>query len=47
MGVPRSRWVESLGETDQIVEWSKPAEKPEAGCPRHHWKQLPETLTGT
>ena len=27
-GLPRSRWVKSLGENDQIVEWFKPAARP-------------------
>lgn len=28
-GRPRSRWVKGLGRCDQIVEWRKPAERPE------------------
>ena len=27
-GLPRSRWIEGLGKTDQIVEWFKPTNKP-------------------
>lgn len=43
-GLPRSRWVKSLGQTDQIVEWFKPAQKPKWMAPAQ-WKQLPQTLT--
>jgi hypothetical protein len=42
-GLPRSRWIKSLGEEDQIVQWFKPAHRPHwmtAG----QWKQLPDTL---
>ncbi|MCG8584099.1 MAG: IS4 family transposase [Pirellulales bacterium] len=28
-GKPRSRWIKSLGKTDQIVEWFKPTKKPD------------------
>ena len=42
-GLPRSRWVESLGKEDQIVQWFKPAHKPGWISPRQ-WKQLPATL---
>jgi len=42
-GVPRSRWIKSLGKTDQIVEWFKPAEKPD-WMPAAQWKQLPDTV---
>jgi hypothetical protein len=42
-GLPRSRWVKSLGETDQIVEWFKPASRPKWMIPAQ-WKQLPDTL---
>lgn len=42
-GLPRSRWVESLGENDQIVEWFKPAARPKWMTPAQ-WKQLPQTL---
>jgi hypothetical protein len=27
-GLPRSRWIRSLGKDDQIVEWFKPAQRP-------------------
>ena len=43
-GLPRSRWVKSLGETDQIVEWFKPAARPK-WMTAAQWKQLPPTLT--
>ena len=42
-GLPRSRWVKSLGETDQIVEWFKPANRP-AWMSVAQWKQIPNTL---
>jgi Transposase DDE domain len=28
-GLPRSRWIEQLGATDQIVEWLKPPQRPQ------------------
>lgn len=28
-GMPRSRWIQQLGATDQIVEWLKPVKKPD------------------
>ncbi len=28
-GTPRSRWIQRLGATDQIVEWFKPSDKPD------------------
>ncbi len=43
-GMPRSRWVRSLGENDQIVEWFKPTNKPK-WMSAAQWKQLPDTLT--
>jgi hypothetical protein len=33
-GMPRSRWVRSLGKEDQLVEYFKPKEKP---CPTRSW----------
>lgn len=42
-GLPRSRWVRSLGENDQIVEWFKPAQRPD-WMSAAQWKQLPQTL---
>ncbi len=42
-GLPTSRWVKSLGELDQLVEWFKPA-----ACPKHlspeQFAALPESL---
>jgi hypothetical protein len=43
-GLPRSRWVRSLGQNDQVVEWFKPAQRPK-WMTAAQWKQLPETLT--
>jgi hypothetical protein len=43
-GLPRSRWVKSLGKTDQIVEWFKPNQKPD-WMTAAQWRQLPDTLT--
>jgi Transposase DDE domain len=42
-GLPRSLWVESLGENDQIVEWFKPGNKPR-WLARAEWKRMPQTL---
>jgi hypothetical protein len=42
-GLPRSRWVRSLGKNDQLVEWFKPAHKPQ-WMAAAQWKKLPETL---
>jgi len=42
-GLPRSRWVKSLGTDDQIVEWYKPAARPK-WMSAQQWKQLPDTL---
>ncbi len=28
-GIPRSRWIQSLGEQDQLVEWFKPPKRPD------------------
>ena len=42
-GLPRSRWVQSLGQTDQIVEWFKPANAP-AWLSAAQWKELPDAL---
>lgn len=43
-GLPRSRWVKSLGENDQIVEWYKPTNRPK-WMTAAQWKQMPATLT--
>jgi hypothetical protein len=42
-GLPRSRWVRSLGTNDQIVEWLKPSQKP-TWMSVQDWKALPPTL---
>jgi len=42
-GLPRSRWVKSLGPNDQIVEWFKPACKPR-WMTTAQWKELPDAL---
>jgi len=42
-GLPRSRWVKSLGELDQLVEWFKPGQKPK-WMTRAQWRRLPQTL---
>jgi hypothetical protein len=42
-GVPRSRWIKSLGKEDQLVEWLKPVQRP-AWMTRAQWKLLPESL---
>lgn len=43
-GLPRSRWIRSLGELDQLVEWIKPAARPE-WMTAQEYANLPETLT--
>lgn len=43
-GLPRSRWIKSLGKNDQIVEWFKPRQKPK-WMTAAQWKQIPQTLT--
>jgi Transposase DDE domain len=42
-GVPRSRWLKSLGVLDQLVEWSKPEDRPE-WMTEEEFEALPETL---
>ena len=39
-GMPRSRWIQQLGATDQIVEWLKPVKKP-SWMGSEQWAQLP------
>jgi hypothetical protein len=41
---PRSRWIKSLGQEDQIVEWYKPHSKVPAWLTKRVWKLLPSTL---
>jgi Transposase DDE domain len=43
-GLPRSRWLRSLGVLDQVVEWFKPADRPE-WMTAEQYEALPETLT--
>ena len=42
-GLPRSRWVKPLGKQDQVVDWLKPATRPEWMTPQQY-AQLPERL---
>jgi len=43
-GMPRSRWIKSLGKEDQLVEYFKPAQKP-AWISDAEFKSLPESIT--
>jgi hypothetical protein len=43
-GLPRSRWLRSLGVLDQVVEWFKPEDRPE-WITAEGYETLPETLT--
>jgi Transposase DDE domain len=43
-GLPRSRWVRSLGASDQVVEWFKPVKRPE-WMTAERYAALPETIT--
>lgn len=43
-GLPRSRWLRSLGVLDQVVEWFKPEDRPE-WMTAEQYEALPETLT--
>jgi len=42
-GRPRSRWLQSLGVQDQLVDWYRPAEKPKS-LSAAQWKALPQML---
>jgi hypothetical protein len=42
-GLPRSRWLRSLGVLDQVVEWFKPEEPPE-WMTAEEYASLPDTL---
>lgn len=42
-GLPRSKWMESLGPLDQIVEWVRPLEVP-AWLTAEAWAALPATI---
>jgi hypothetical protein len=43
-GMPRSRWVRSLGRDDQLVEWSKPKQRP-AWMSAAAYAALPPSIT--
>ena len=43
-GLPRSRWLRSLGVLDQVVEWFKPQGRPE-WMTAEEYEALPEMLT--
>jgi Transposase DDE domain len=43
-GLPRSRWIKSLGKYDQLVEWFKPPKGP-SYMTRADYKALPESIT--
>jgi DDE family transposase len=43
-GMPRSRWVKSLGRDDQLVEWFKPKTRP-AWMSERAYADLPESIT--
>lgn len=42
-GMTRSRWIKSLGHEDQLVEWFKPAERPE-WMTAQQYALLPESI---
>jgi len=42
-GVPRSRWVKRLGHNDQLVEWFKPAKRPDWMTPQQ-WRSVPDSI---
>jgi hypothetical protein len=42
-GMPRSRWIKSLGKTDQLVEYFKPAHKPQ-WMSDAEFESLPESI---
>ncbi len=42
-GLPRSRWIRSLGGLDQVVEWFKPEDRP-AWMSAEEYEALPESL---
>ena len=43
-GLPRSRWIKSLGTDDQLVEWFKPRTVP-AWMSKPEYQKLPESIT--
>ncbi len=42
-GMPRSRWIRSLGKKDQVVCWRKPVKKPDH-LSTEYWLSLPDEL---
>jgi hypothetical protein len=42
-GMPRSRWIQSLGKTDQLVEYFKPTERPK-WMSEAEYEALPESI---
>ena len=42
-GMPRSRWIKSLGKTDQLVEYFKPRQKPD-WMSRDEYDTLPDSM---
>jgi hypothetical protein len=43
-GLPRSRWIKSLGSDDQLVEWFKPKSRPE-WISKEEYAVMPESIT--
>lgn len=43
-GLPRSRWIKSLGHDDQLVEWFKPKTRPKY-MSKESYDALPESIT--
>ena len=42
-GLPRSRWIKSLGDDDQLVEWFKPPSRPKY-MTKEQYKALPDSI---
>lgn len=42
-GLPRSRWIKKLGPRDQLVEWFKPAERPQ-WIAQEEYDALPDSI---
>jgi hypothetical protein len=42
-GLPTSRWLQRLGRRDQLVEYSKPTQRPDWMTPQQ-WEQLPPSM---
>ncbi|MGH7176185.1 MAG: IS4 family transposase, partial [Tepidisphaeraceae bacterium] len=43
-GLPRSRWIRSLGKDDQLVEWLKPKTRTPAWMNKEDYDALPESI---